>query len=1321
VGNRRIVRSRQGHRKVDSKEKRTFEEDLPALWQKTRAGARAGRGFHVQHLFAVLILVRQWAGKAPAGSLVPEGLDDCVLELERYAIWIQVKSRNKGTFSAAEVSRFQDEIEAKAASIEAGKKIRTVVALERPRSGVAEQGVDQLFDFDAPRIVLCDAPQNAIVELLTNELGTAEVIAEGIFSDLYKLVAETSAENASLPFEQRRRISTTEVERRITERLEAEDTSAIDYAIVSRVLEPIDFTTPIKEPSFYRGVKVQPGHVAAGLVFERPGEMENVVAALRQQRHVLVAGQSGAGKSALMWLAVHALAGEVRWFQVTAKANIADSDAIVRFVRARRPTESSPLGLAFDDFGSASNDLWNVLVRELRALPAVFLLGSIRREDTSLIANQSDTTVIQVSLSERLAQAVWERLRAQGHTNWSHWREPYEQSKGLMLEYVHLLTQGERLALVVAEQVQRREREGRRGELAILRTTSALCARGGEVEASKLFSKLGLTPDDAAQALRRLLDEHLVRESRPGVLGGLHALRSNELQAASHDGIVFLEMDSLWRSLTAATIETLPRIVQSVLADVRGEAETVVLRKMAETLGANHHLDVWTSILMGLGLATLERRVSSFIAVLDQHDVPRSQWSLASMFADPGIEIPELSEFDQWQKLRNAVLAFRALPKHDMRSACLDQLLKGSELPLCGSLRAANRFLSSLAPICGSDPVRIQLPFDFPGMGDHDIREVAALLSTAYLFGRDSAQTLVDSMGGEALLLGRFGVHTPWVAEPVIEPEGIHGRTVRANWFHVAEAYQSDPHQTMCDICETLLALSPHSDAAACDTVNALGQIITIGNDFVPFSKNMPRQNIPAKTRVAWNVAFRQIMLARSAADSLTVYVQHIAPLVVRTEKVLRSYSEKWSKGKGISNAAELAAEVNEILAAVNALAFAAPEQPSDVMTAQSKSSTADDTLGALLTSTLGNLLVRLGGIHGKEGAKAAAVLAGSLAAEAEQHRQSSIWRVSSSPPLKELAAMAEKLNDISCILHEMAHEDQAAIRGILNFARKATPGKAVRAAARHCRSLAHRRFLERLGGLEQTLSDRGWKAKCFARPIDERDSVHWPASEVAVLVEIASVEGFAHYAADALAAAQEFLGVDWRFRIVPVMNGRVLASLALLPSLQMLLPDQEFPRTWGAHINIPFLVAETEGKFEAAFVACMQLSGIIACRNLDRLHPVEEEVVSKVIKSFKDNRSKVVAVADSTGSEYFTMAVHYLDGIWNHTVAEFEALKAGKRVETPLCVEVLAALTGQENERTRQLAALRLLLLQAECEAGETREVQNRDDGMPPGRESNG
>ncbi len=1267
-------------------------------WKKSRSGAWAGRGFHYQHLLSTLILVRQWAGLAPSGRLVPEGFEDCIVELASQDIWLQIKSRKAGLFSDTEAQRILAGVDAKAARVKGKKETRTAAILEQPRHEVSEAGIDQLFDDQHRKVFVCVAPGEESANLLSAHLDIAEVFAEGIVSDLYRLVADASQANASLPFEERRRISTTEVERRIFERLEAEDPSAIERALASGALEPVDFNTPVNEPGFYHGVKVIPGHIAAGLVLDRSDDANEVVRMLRRRRHVLVSGPSGAGKSALMWLSANMLAGELRWYQITGRAAAADANAVIQFVRARRPTETSPIGLVFDEVGSENNDLWDVLVRELRGLPAIYFLGSVRQEDIALIANQSDTEFIAVGLDEHLAEAVWQKLHVGKQTSWEHWREPFEQSQGLMLEYVHLLTQGKRLAAVIEEQVRHREREDRQDELAIIRSTAVVCARGGEVEANKLFELLGMNPDVASRSLKRLIDEHLVRESRPGVLGGLHMLRSEALSRASHDEAVFLTTDSLWQSLPAATNETLPRIVQSILAEVQGEAETLALRKLAESLDGSHDIDVWASILTGLGLATLEGRVTSFMTILEQYGVQRAQWSLASMFADPDIDIPDLMGFEQWQSLRNAVHAFRDLPEHDLRPACLEQLPEGSSVPPCRNLQEAIKLLSCLAPICGGEPVRLLIAPDFMGNGEQDIHQVGGLLSTAYLIGPDVAENLVLALGGEEILFGWFRSQTPWVTAPVIEPNGTHGRTVRSDWFHVGERDQPNPHETVCNICETLIAISPTSDAAASDALNPQGQPVRVG-DLTPWSKNMPRRNIPAKARVAWNVAFRQILLARSATDSLTDYTRQMAGLVKRTEKVFRSFTEKWIKGKTISNADALAAEINEIVGAVNKLAFATPEQPSPVMTEPTHGDGVDDTLGALLTGVLGNLVRRLSKIPGEEGAKGAATFAGSLAAQAQDHKQSDIWRTMSSPPLNELAALSERLCEVACILHEMAHDDgQTAIDGIIKAARRGALGKAIRAAARRCRSLSDHRFRESLCAVESALMEQGWDARCWCRPIDEGDSVYWPAKEVAVLVEIADFEADARYMEDGLAVGRQHLGTNWPFRIVPVLNGQVLASLAVLPSTHVSLPDLGFAQEWRGHIDRPFLLSGTAERFDEAITACTQLSAIMACRELETLHPQEAEAFSKAIETFEFNRQIVAEAAQSTGSGHLACAVDYLDQSWNHVASEFESVKAGQAVAEPLCMTVHLAFAGHENELAAELAAARILILQAEC-----------------------
>ena len=264
------------------------------------------------------------------------------------------------------------------------------------------------------------------------------------------------------------------------------------------------------------------------------------MALLRRRRNVLITGPSGAGKSALVWLAASEFAGAFRWFYIVATATAADADALIRFVRARLPTEASPVALALDEVGPANAGLWDMLVGEFGRLPSVHLLGSARREDIALIASRSETEFIPVALNERLAETVWQKLARENATPWTHWREPFERSEGLMLEDVDLLTSGRRLFAVIEEQVRQREFDGRNEELAIIRSTAALSCRGGEVDAGKLITVLGLKPEAASRALQRLIDEHLVRESRPGVLGGLHPLRSEAMRRASHDEVVFL-------------------------------------------------------------------------------------------------------------------------------------------------------------------------------------------------------------------------------------------------------------------------------------------------------------------------------------------------------------------------------------------------------------------------------------------------------------------------------------------------------------------------------------------------------------------------------------------------------------------------------------------------------------------------------------------------------------------------------------------------------------------------------------------------------------
>ena len=1247
-------------------------------------------------MISTLILVRQWAGVAPSGHLVPEGFDDCVIELADSAFWIQAKSRHEGMFRKKEVDGFLDAAVKKAARLPDAAETRTAIVLERPASDISSDPIGRLFDDDSGNVFVCATPGDEIFGLLFSKLDTAPVTVEGIANDLYRLVARTSAENASKAFHERRRISPAEVDRRIIDRLDAEDPSSIHEALSAGLLAPVEFITPVQEAAFYQGVKVRPGHVAAGLVLERHTDTKNIATALERHKHVLLTGPSGAGKSALIWLTASGLAGRMRWFEIAGTATAPDAPSILRFVRSRRPTETSPIALAFDDLGPVGSDLWNILVRELRGL-AVYLLGSTRQEDLALISNQSDTDVIHVQLDAALAQSLWEKLSSAGETSWTHWREPFEQSEGLLLEYVHLLTQGQRLAAVIGEQVRQRESEDRNDELAIIRSTAVLCARGGEVHADRLFQLLQLERDPAARALRRLLDEHVVLERRPGVLGGLHLLRSQALLAASHDELTSLSTDTLWQSLPATTQDSLPAVLRSLLSTSTDEDQQDTLNRLADTLRRSRDVTTWAAILTGLGLATLERYVSSLTATLDAHEVPRAHWSLAAGFASTEIDLPNLGRSEQWQRLHNAILAFRALPKLDLRSACLERLPDGHTPPPCTALHEANQLLSALVPICGTQPSPIPIELTIDDLSGADVGQIARLLSTAYLVSVERAKAIVEQCGGQQALLDLFHSQSPWTTVPTFQTDGSHGLTIRSDWFHLAEENQSDPHSAVCQICETLIALAPDADAAASDALDPAGNPVVVG-DLKPWSKDMPRANLPAKSLVAWNVAFRQILQARIASDTLTDYARQMTPLVQNTERLFRTFTEKWIQGRRLPNADEFATRANETIEAAKALAYASPESPSAVMTEPAQGGQGDDTLGALLTGVLGNLLLRLGDI---EKGKGTATYAGNLAAQAREHARSDIWRVSPKPPLTQLSDLADRLSDVSRILHELS-EDPSYFIALSKSVRRSGRNKSTTTASRYCLARAKRRLADRLRSLTATLKQAGHTIRCHLRPIRDSETAYWPPREIAILVEVPDVEPESLARLDeSLTVAQEHLGTDWPFRAAPAIQGHVLADLALCPSSFMPLPDQDFARDWSEHLVQPIhTIAGSTRPFDEGIAACHRVSAILTCRGFTDLHPEEENALSRAIEWFDRSRTAVAETADRAGTEQWLLAREYLDATWARVVNEYQVIQAGQTVPDPVCMAQLEWLSGRNNDHTTELAAIRLTLFQSGSQA---------------------
>ena len=627
--------------------------------------------------------------------------------------------------------------------------------------------------------------------------------------------------------------------------------------------------------------------------------------------------------------------------------------------------------------------------------------------------------------------------------------------------------------------------------------------------------------------------------------------------------------------------------------------------------------------------------------------------------------------------------------------------------PHVKALKKPIKLLSSTVPIAGGQSVPINISPEFTGGSEQNIEDVAAFLSAAFLVDPHLAEELVHAFGGEDVLFGWFHKQTPWVTMPVIETNGEHGRTVRAYLYLVAEEYQGDAHKIIVSICETLIAISPSSDAAASDAIDPKGRQVKVG-DYAQFSKNIPRENLPSKSRVAWNVAFRQILSARTAAgDSLTKYAKQMIELISETEKLFRSYTEKWISSKKIGNANALAAGMNKVIQGVNILAYTEPRPVSTSMTAVTEGTAASDTLGALLTGVLDNLMRRVSKLPSDNGAKGAAAFSGNLAAQARNHQQSTIWRTTSNPPIRKLNALAQHLGDVSCILHEMAHGDSpATIKGLNSVAKRASLGKSVHLVARRCRMQANQRLQRKLRTFEKNQEERGYHIQCWTRPAEEADSVYWPPVEITLLVEIADFKTDIAYLDECILQAQDVFAQEWKYRVVPIMEGKVLASFAMflsssiLSSQEMMLLDVDFAKDWQDHIDHPFHSSTALDAFDEAMSACMQLSGIVNCRNMEELSPEEQDVTEKIIDSFRSSHGRLKGATTATGLEELDWFIDKVDSCWNRVVDEYETAKNGKTVSSPLYEGIYATLSGQESDWAEELGCARMLLQQAEIRA---------------------
>lgn len=833
------------------------------------AGSNAGRGFRYQDWVGALLLARLHAGHEDFEALTPEGSDDYEIVYAAGVVLVDVKSTRPGVRPRSEhedlaaLRRLWDRPVRQGVPVLACWLIKEradhapSVRVSAAELFHASEGPQRDVSF----LIAEPAPLASAAEVLSRARGYNPLAAELVAIALAQRVGDLASQNGPLPLERRRSITREEVERIVGRVLTAVDVDRLQALLRTGFVQPVDCTTPLYDASFYLGVDVQPGHFAAGLAIERHDEAAQIGAALEARGAVLIRGPSGAGKSGLLWNSVLASRRKRLWFAVNPRVVPNESDMTAFF----EAYATVPLGLAIDDVGRGGVEAWAQLRDRCRRHEQAVLIGSIRSEDIAVIPSRHSLAEYEAKPDQSLAQQLWRRLRDREQTRWAGWAEPWAQSKGLLLEFGHLLTAGDRLASVIADQIRTRLQEGRDVELSILSASALAAAHGGSVSIAALRRHLTLDPATTARALERLLAEHLIRLDATGErLGGLHSLRASAITRSLSDIGHSTIAEQATAAVRLAEIDGLEKVIGGLVAssaiDHDAAAVAVALRDMTEAT-----LPSLAAALRGLRAGALVHSVRAWLAAAPRDLVPKKLATTAAMMGlVPSSRFPEerLQGIAEWGQRLHAAVAAQRFPQR-LTSALIKALADKAGGASAGDVVEA---LAALARAPLDALQRVEIASVQLELAAYPIHDVVRILDAAESIDPQIARVWVDHPNQD--LLQRLVNETAF-ALPLVRERTAHGPIVKGDIYEAAIEAGISPNDVLVRHVEAIMRLEPSAVRVNVRLVGSTGA----RSAHVDAEKNILREHAPPKTSSHSNRRVVDVVAAEVACESWSRYL----------------------------------------------------------------------------------------------------------------------------------------------------------------------------------------------------------------------------------------------------------------------------------------------------------------------------------------------------------------------------------------------------------------------------------------------------------------
>jgi hypothetical protein len=307
-------------------------------------------------------------------------------------------------------------------------------------------------------------------------------------------------------------------------------------AVEHRWVGPVQYASDAAPGDFFAGKRVRIGHVVDQLDIRRPKWLERIAVSLRGVPVCVIRAPSGHGKSTLAFRYAIENWPASQTILVRAAGSADEVAAVSDYIRNRSGL-GAPLRVLIDaDFETRR---WAAVAQAAAAAGAQVLV-TVRTEDWQRydLAALTSRDIIEPTLDLAEASEIFAAFKSRGHLhrNVRSAAEAYERLRAphLLLEFVHLVTQGQMLQDRLRDQVRAFSTLGEDpAKKHLLRVVSLAHALGAPVPVRKLLAAIP-PRDDPQDVLSTLIGEYVALDGN--YLTPLHWVRSDHLSRVLHEG-----------------------------------------------------------------------------------------------------------------------------------------------------------------------------------------------------------------------------------------------------------------------------------------------------------------------------------------------------------------------------------------------------------------------------------------------------------------------------------------------------------------------------------------------------------------------------------------------------------------------------------------------------------------------------------------------------------------------------------------------------------------------------------------------------------------